>query len=285
MEAEEYRESAQKLGEIIDQALMRHATKAAATKTFDQTITDGWLRVAPPKDIYDWLERRSMDKSTLKRVEADEFEMTLLARNDPLIDLGLASFGTSIKVAKILFFIKHDDTQADHPCREALPLAVLKNGALSKAEDYSGFPVSLFEENNSADASERTAASLKVSERTAASLKASERTAAWLGTATEAEISALFSNPELDNTFLSDFIENSGVWASVPEAVRLSAIYAFASNPRLTRPYTGDADDGWGRRCIIMSDFLFGALLKPHPSQRPGRGGSLCFMTDYLLVG
>jgi hypothetical protein len=209
MEAEEYRKSAQKLGEIIDQALMRHATEAAATKTFDQTITDGWLRVAPPRDIYDWLERRSMDKSTLKRAE-EEFGMTLLARNDPLIDLGLASFGTSIKVAKLLFFIKHDDTQADHPCREALPLAVLRNGALSKA-DYSGFPVALFKENNSADASERTAA--------------------WLGTATDAEIAALFSNPELDNNFLSDFIENSGVWTSVPEAVRLSATYAFASNP------------------------------------------------------
>jgi hypothetical protein len=97
MKAEEYRDSARELGEIIDHALVRTATEAAATKTFDQTITEGWLNVAPPKDIYDWLQRRLMDKTTLNRAEADEFEMTLLARNDPLIDLGLASLALPSK--------------------------------------------------------------------------------------------------------------------------------------------------------------------------------------------
>jgi hypothetical protein len=135
--------------------------------------------------------------------QADKFETTLLGRNDPLIDLGLASFGISTKVAKRLFF----DARPDHPCREVLPLAILSNGALSKVH-FEGLPAALFKEGEYDSTPDKTAA--------------------WLRTANDAEIAALFSNPELDSNFLSDLMANHGVWASVPEAVRLSAIFAFA---------------------------------------------------------
>ena len=51
-------------------------------------------------------------------------------------------------------------------------------------------------------------------------------------------------NPALKNDFLTALMANTGVWASVPEPVRLNAIFAFADNPRLTAEYCGNEYDG-----------------------------------------
>jgi hypothetical protein len=176
-----------------------------------QIVTGAWLEAASPEAVYNWLDKRSHhpDKRMISEQEIDALEERLLKRNDPIIDLGLASFGLSLKVARALF-------QGDKENSDAVRLAILANATLSE-KTFSGLPFGLFND----------------------ALFDKDVIAAWLRQAPLIQIEALVGNPEVSDEFLNDLLSQTGCWSSVPEDAHLAALLELARNPRLGKVYSG----------------------------------------------
>jgi hypothetical protein len=97
-------------------------------------------------------------------------------------------------------------------------LAVLANTTLGE-EFFSQFPVALF--------------------------GSPEEAAVWLTMAPDAEISALFENPKLDDSFLRDLLEGSKPWDSIPEERLAAFVESLVRNERMRTPYDDSFMDGY----------------------------------------
>ena len=178
--------------------------------------------VSSPEHVYRWLEARAAKASEDRRFlhEGDEeLERALLARNAPLIDLGLARFGLQPAIAKQLFARAEsaDVNQLTHA--RALRMAVLSNQALSK--NSWDLPAVVIDGGD-------------------------DDLARWIATAEHTEIAALFENPTVDDSFLRDFLEGKKTWEAMDEERRLQAVCALTKNERTRTPYDDRFFmDGW----------------------------------------
>ena len=169
------------------------------------------LALLPPFNVYDWLERRATDAESWRRGWDDmllvsnheEIDKALLARNDPLIDLGLAKYTVSYDVARELFArLSHaDPSQQQH--NFTLRLATLSNRCLMPFT-LSVFGAGLFKNANAC--------------------------IQWLNVCDDSEISSFFTHPKLDNHFLRDFLEGEQPWNSIQEDKRMLAILKLAES-------------------------------------------------------
>jgi hypothetical protein len=107
-----------------------------------------------------------------------------------------------------------------------LKLAVLSNTVVG-GEIFSRFPVSLFAN--------------------------AEQAAAWLVEATGEELSALFENHNIDDSFLRDVLEGKKPWDVIPDE-RLAMIVAnLHRNDRMQKPYDDSYMDGY-------AEYSYGAV-------------------------
>ncbi|MFJ1260957.1 hypothetical protein [Cupriavidus sp. CuC1] len=113
-------------------------------RSVETFLLEAELLASPPQAVYDWLKERG---AKVNRVFDDhggdeELEEALLARADPLIDLGLARFCVHGSIAKRLFSRALGNKNELNHAR-ALRLAALSNQVLGKSNLF-GFPDALF---------------------------------------------------------------------------------------------------------------------------------------------
>ena len=72
-----------------------------------------------------------------------------------------------------------------------------------------------------------------------------EQMAAWLGTAPFVELSALFENPNLNDSFLQDLLEGSKPCDSVPNEKLATIVAILAGNERMRAAYDDSYMDGY----------------------------------------
>lgn len=161
--------------------------------------------------------RQSKDEWRNDEVD-DDMEAALLARGDPAIKLALAKHGRFIATLKPLF-------TSGEPSG-ATRLAVLSNTVVG-GEIFSKFPAALFDDEDQA--------------------------AAWLIACPSEELSALFENHNLDDSFLRDLLEAKKPWDQIPSD-RLAAIVAtLHRNERMRKPYDDPFMDGF-------AEYSYGAV-------------------------
>ncbi|MET3109470.1 hypothetical protein AAKU58_004327 [Oxalobacteraceae bacterium GrIS 1.18] len=165
-----------------------------------------------PAAAYDFLQKRSKQTKDEARYDAfdDEAEAALLARKDPLTNLGLAQFCRNMETAKALF----EGAPPDSPVR----LAVLTNTSLTGAI-FRPLPVGLFPDHESAGT--------------------------WIGKASYNELQALFENPSLADSFLRDILERPKPWQFLDDDRLATIVGILVKNPRMRTPREDDYMDGY----------------------------------------
>jgi hypothetical protein len=178
------------------------------------SVLEAQLAASSPDRVFAWLEARARRPQDSPSDTDPQVEKSLLARKDPLINLGLAQYGIE------------DDTKAlfdssDPAYRPALRLAVLSNQALATHQAH------------------RTGNLIQA--LTGHRSSAGE----WLRELSNEELRALFKNPTLDENFLIDFLEQKTGWHELDERRQIFVVRALATNPRMTAHYQSVIMDGY----------------------------------------
>ena len=156
--------------------------RCEALTEHSQAIDDSWLPDAPiPRVRYDL---------------PDEYERTLLARQDRLIDLHLALYGFDEDVVSELFFRDEQD--------KAMRCAALSNEARAQPEFIFGF-----------------------------FLERDERLFHFLKNATWHEIRSLFSNGKISFSFMEKIFSRQGIFAELDTKVMSEAVSALTLNTQI----------------------------------------------------
>lgn len=176
-------------------------------------IQEAELMAMPPEVVAAFLRQRagqSKDEARNDPVDED-VEKALRARSDPLIDLSLARHGRHMAVVSELF----QSSAPGSPTR----LACLANRSLGH-EIFQSFPTGLFG-------------------------GAPEPVAAWLQSASDDELSALFENPTLADSFIRDLLERGRGWESIESDRLCRFVSVLHGNPRMRTPRDDDYMDGY----------------------------------------
>lgn len=185
-------------------------------------ILEAELLASSPERVYDLLERRAPKIKSALIVEAgdSELELALLARDEPLIELGLAKFCWSHETAMSLM----EKANEGNSGKPELRIALLSNTTLQRS-----VPDSLFNYSEKA-------------------------TFQWLTTCSQEEVAALFANPLVVDYFLMDFFEGKEPWIALDDERRRIAVGAFSSS-RLEREYTDiyDPYDEFERETVLWA--------------------------------
>ena len=172
-----------------------------------QVVLEAELAASSPDRVRSWLETIAADKATLFAND-EGIEQALMGRNDPLINLSLARFSANPEILRALYV---GAGKTNKPIR----LALLMNEVAGRI-GYTAMPDALVE---------RSAAVGEL-----------------LGALDEEELSALFSNPDLENDFLINFFEQKEPWQALDEPRQQIVLRALYKNSRLTTRYTGPMD-------------------------------------------
>jgi hypothetical protein len=179
-------------------------------------------------------ERAGKPRGFLSAIADCDTEVALLSRNEPLINLSLARYGLHVETLAKLFW----------PAEPASPvrLACLANHAVGTAL-FSGhpFPVGLFGGNV-------------------------EQMAEWLAQARSQELAALFENPSLDDSFLTDLLRRKDGWEGLSEERLCQIALLLHRNPRMRTPRKDDWMDGYAEYRYAA---VFGAAWAMAESVKP----------------
>jgi hypothetical protein len=179
------------------------------------SVLEAQLAASSPDRVFAWLEARA-GRAEDSHADADpHVEQALLARQDPLINLGLAQYGIEDETVKALF----NSTDAAH--RPALRLAVLSNQALATHQAY------------------------HTGKLIEALIGYHANVGEWLPGLSNEELWALFTNPTLEDNFLIDFLEQKTGWHEFDERRQIFVLRALAKNPRMTAHYDSVIMDGY----------------------------------------
>jgi hypothetical protein len=187
---------------------------------YSAIIQEAELTAMPPESVADFLKRRAnQTKAEARNDPVDEdTEKALRGRADPLIDLALARYGRHMAVVLGLF----QSSAASSPIR----LACLTNKSIGK-EFLQSFPEGLL--NPGSRCSKDKPGPI----------------CDWLSEASGAELSALFENPTLSDSFLTGLLERRGEWATIADDRLCGIIYVLSKNPRMRTPRESEIMDGW----------------------------------------
>ncbi len=178
-------------------------------------VLEAQLAASPADRVFAWLEARAGRQKDSPSDTDPQVEKSLLARNDPLINLGLAQYGIEDDTVKALF------NSTDPAYRPALRLAVLSNQALVTHQAYHSGNL------------------------TEALIGRRRNAGAWLPELSNEELRALFKNPTLDDNFLIHFLEQKTGWHELDERRQMFVLRALAKNPRMTSRYDNLVMDGY----------------------------------------
>jgi hypothetical protein len=166
------------------------------------------LHIASPEEVYRDLQEIAKKPRGQLMGRDDKIEAALVERNQPLINLGLVSFGTNKEVFKALY--KHslepprDATDAQY--KRGLRIGCLSNEAVTAAHFVFDFPRELI---GDADLNRVLTA----------------------GDASELE--ALLCNPTVADKLLEELYAHTGVFANIPNERWGSLVYMSRKNERL----------------------------------------------------
>lgn len=173
------------------------------------------LMISSPEVVYEGLKAYSADVHASPYTASNELlENSLAERDDPLIDLGLATFGSNPELVGNLYR-KGKEPGGDERHKQGLRLAVLGNETVNAKGIFSRFPGNTLGE-------EEVAFVLKQ--------------AGW----SEAETRLL--NPEVSDEVLLALYRGVGVAEGLDDDRRRHLVTVTGSNPRLTT--NNDNDDG-----------------------------------------
>jgi hypothetical protein len=179
------------------------------------TVLEAQLAASTPDRVFAWLQARASRPKDSPSDTDPQVEKSLLARNEPLINFGLAQYGIEDDTVKTLF------NSTDPAYRPALRLAVLSNQALVTHQAYHSGNL------------------------TEALIGHRRNAGEWLPELSNEELRALFTNPTLDDSFLIDFLEQKTGWHELDERRQLFVLRALAKNPRMTAHYKNVIMDGY----------------------------------------
>ena len=178
-------------------------------------MLEAQLAASSADRVFAWLQTRAERPRDSPADTDPQVEKSLLARGDPLINLGLAQYGIEDDTVKTLF---HSTEPA---YRTALRLAVLSNQALATHQAY--------HTGNLIEA--------LIGDR--------RNIGEWLTELSNEELRALLTNPTLDDNFLIDYLEQKVGWHELGERRQIFVLRALAKNPRMTAHYESITMDGY----------------------------------------
>lgn len=184
--------------------------------TIEQRTRLARLLVAAPEVVYEELKNYSAEVIKAPfRAGSKELEESLLSRDDPLINLGLASFGCDPEVVGELW--RKGMSLGDDVFGGGLRVAVLSNQTLDSRASLSRFPQNVLGEENVAHV-----------------LKEAQ----W------PEVEALVQNPTISDDVLRSLYRGDAFADGIDEARRRQLVSASGQNERLlTREDTNDGPD------------------------------------------
>jgi hypothetical protein len=161
----------------------------------------------------------------------DKYEISLFNRNERLINLGLAAYGTNKEVLKALY--KHGlepaEDASDATYKEGLRIGSLSNSTAPEASIIFNFPQDIV---------------------------GAEETQRVLTEATGNEIAALIQNPKVSDDLLEMLFKRGGVFAEIAEDRWQQLIYMSALNARLVTEYENPDSPDVGHYAIHKAIFL-----------------------------
>lgn len=167
------------------------------------------LMALSPKLVFDIYKDR-FDNAQKYRWDLDMDEFTdeaLWSRNEPLIKLSIAMYGTNDFIAR----------QILSSCETPLRLAMLRN--FDPRRLFNEFPACLFENK--------------------------EDLISFLVNCTEADLYEIFRNKAINREFMEEFFEQKELWQALPEKRRQQICRIFAENPIVKEPYDDRHIDGF----------------------------------------
>jgi hypothetical protein len=165
----------------------------AAETEHDRLTKQARLYLSPPEVVFEELRKQAqLSRSEWFSYDDKEIEPTLLERNEPLINLGLACFGANPEVFKALY--KHSLTQpkneSDAIYKRGLRSGCLSNQVVAKVHFLTRFPTDLI---------------------------GAEEMQRVIAQGEDTETTAIMRNPTVSNELLEALYLRSGPFASLPE--------------------------------------------------------------------
>jgi hypothetical protein len=193
------------------------------------------LLASSPEAVFDELKKLSAKTRAhpFWNNSGDKYEISLVSRNERLINLGLAAYGTNQEVLKALY--KHGLEPAkdvsDTSYREGLRIGCLSNSTAPAAHFSFQFPIEII---------------------------GSEEIRRIVNEASSSEVAALIQNPKVSDNLLEALYKHQGVFAGTLEERWQQLIYVSASNARLVTEYEYEDSPNMGHYGIHKS--IFGLL-------------------------
>lgn len=174
------------------------------------------LEAASPENVYRELKSISKRERGELSGRNDDFEAALIERKEPLINLGLACYGTNKDIFKALYKLALAEPRdaADARYRRGLRIGCLSNSSVPAAHLVFDFPRELIGE---------------------------AEFQRMLTNGDSAEVEALLCNPQLSDEMLRDLYRHAGVFAALPEGRWCELVNLSRNNERLGRKE--DTDD------------------------------------------
>jgi hypothetical protein len=166
------------------------------------------LHIASPEAVYRELKEIANKPRVQLFGRKDEIEATLIERNEPLINLGLACFGTNEEVYKALYkhSVEPPRGATDAQYKRGLRIGCLSNKSVATAHLVSDFPRELIGENE---------------------------LNRILTAGDAAEVEALLCNPSVAENLLEELYTHTGAFAKIVEERWCRLVYLSRKNERI----------------------------------------------------
>jgi hypothetical protein len=188
------------------------------------------LHAASPEEVLRELKRIA-GKSRYELLGRDEaIEALLVERNDPLINLGMACYGTSEEVFTALYKhgLEKPTDAADERYKRGLRIGCLSNRSVRAAHWVRDFPRQLI---------------------------GSEEIHRVLAAGDDAEVEALICNPSVSDELLEELYGRTGAFATLDEERWGNLVYLSRKNERLVTNEDNDAGPDMGHYRIHHAIF------------------------------
>lgn len=200
----------------------------------ERLILEARLLASSPEAVFEELKKLSAKiRAQPLWTGDDKYEVRLIDRNDRLINLGLATYGTNKEVLKALY--KHGlepaQDEADASYKEGLRIGFLSNATITVAHFLVHFPDQII---------------------------GPEETLRVVNEASDNEVAAFIQNPKISDKLLEWLYERKGPFADTPEERWQRLIYMSASNARLVTNH--DSPDGPDMGHYRIHKSIFGLL-------------------------
>lgn len=190
------------------------------------------LLASSPEAVFEELKKLSAKTRahSFWNNSGDKYEISLVSRNERLINLGLAAYGTNQEVLKALY--KHGLEPAkdvsDTSYKEGLRIGCLSNSTAPAAHFSFQFPIEII---------------------------GSEEIRRIVNDASSSEVAALIQNPKVSDRLLEALYKHQGAFADTPEERWCQLVFLSASNARIVTDNPGDDMPDMGHYGIHKSIF------------------------------